>query len=116
MNKKADAGDVGMLILVGICLLAIAACYLIDSSYYKIRYGCWSWSIEEQQTNYTLVSHYNYTCEEVKDMILTEVYTHLNSSKVEQVCKSKVISTKMYQYWLDDLREDYYKECTKHGN
>ena len=98
-------------IIFGLILFAFA--FLVAYSNptdYSI--GCFITARSKEVTTYSVGDYY--TCEEVRDMILLDVFPYdIAREKIEYFCRGEIEDTSYYNFYVSDYIFYYRQECLK---
>lgn len=78
---------------------------------YPIDIGCFIGARSKQVTTYSVGDYY--TCEEVRDMILLDVFPYIAREKIDYFCKGEIEDTTYSNFYVSDYIFYYRQECLK---
>jgi len=93
-----------------LCAFAYLVAYSNPTDYIDI--GCFIGARSKQVTTYSVGDYY--TCEEVRDMILLDVFPYDGKkAKIEYFCKGELEDTTYSNFYVSDYIFYYRQECLK---
>ena len=113
-NKKGDSSEIIIIIsLIFFCFFVYIAIY---NPIIKLKDGCWSWEREEVIEHFSLIDDYNFTCEQIKDGLILEIYYPMNENKFKKeiiytMCGDKILSEKVLVCGKNCFKEEYVERC-----
>lgn len=81
----------------------------------KVTTGCYSFSDEKKTSTYSLIKDYGYSCENLENMIILEVYPqNLNITETHFYCMGKdagLAEHRPFSYY--DIKNEYAQYCLR---
>lgn len=93
-------------------ILLVFAGFVACSNPTDYSVGCFITGRSQQITTYSVGDYY--TCEEVREMILLDIFPYdIAKEKIEYFCKGEIKDIDYYNFYVSDYISYYREECLK---